>query len=131
MKKIKLTDDEKEIVRALNDPVYTIDYLEHWINRNDKRTKANALLLETVTEAKGFYAAIKRLAQAACDTEVETRVQRAILNRDSVECALRAGISFETIAHSLRDHYTGHIPPKFYTETRMTEIPPTRTERKK
>lgn len=35
MKKITLTDNQKRIIKELDDPIYTIDYIEEWINRED------------------------------------------------------------------------------------------------
>jgi hypothetical protein len=58
---VNLTDCEKGIVRGLNDPIYTVDYLEHWINRNDN-VQINAVAALSAMGAKGFYAAVKRLA---------------------------------------------------------------------
>lgn len=33
--KIVLSDKEKEIIGMLDDSLYTIEYIEEWINRND------------------------------------------------------------------------------------------------
>lgn len=35
MEKKKLTEAEKEIVKKLAHSLYTVDFLEEWINRND------------------------------------------------------------------------------------------------
>ena len=31
-----MTDREKEIVKGLNHSLYTVEYLEEWINRNEQ-----------------------------------------------------------------------------------------------
>lgn len=59
---IKLTENEKEIVRELNDPTYTVEYLEEWINRNDN-VQINAVAALSAMGAKGYYAAVKRMAR--------------------------------------------------------------------
>lgn len=33
--KIVLSDKEKEIIGMLDDSLYTVEYIEEWINRND------------------------------------------------------------------------------------------------
>ena len=56
-----MTDKEKTIVEKLNDPVYTVDYLETWLNRNDNVfINAPAALQEM--GVKGFYTAVQRIA---------------------------------------------------------------------
>lgn len=59
---IKLTENEKRIVRELNDPTYTVEYLEEWINRNDN-VQINAVAALSAMGAKGYYAAVKRMAK--------------------------------------------------------------------
>jgi hypothetical protein len=59
---IILTDQEKAIVKALNDHPYTVDFLQEWINRNDT-VFINAPAALQATAAKGFYSAVRRLAQ--------------------------------------------------------------------
>ena len=34
-KKKEMTEQERQIVRELGHPLYTVEYLETWINRND------------------------------------------------------------------------------------------------
>lgn len=58
-----MTDSEKKIVEKLNHPIYTVKYLEEWINRNDNIfVNAPAALL--AMEAKGYYEAVKRMAES-------------------------------------------------------------------
>ena len=57
-----LTEYEKKIVRELNDPTYTVEYLEQWINRDDN-VQVNAVAALSAMGAKGYYAAVKRMAE--------------------------------------------------------------------
>ena len=57
----EMTDREKEIVRGLKHPLYTVEYLEEWINRNDNVFTNAPAALQAVC-AKGYYEAIKRIA---------------------------------------------------------------------
>lgn len=53
-----MTDQEKEIVKDLNHPLYTVEYLEEWIDRNDS-VSVNAL---QAVGARGYYEAVRRMA---------------------------------------------------------------------
>lgn len=57
-----LTEHEKKIVRELDDPTYTVEYLEQWINRDDN-VQVNAVAALSAMGAKGYYAAVKRMAE--------------------------------------------------------------------
>lgn len=59
---MKLTENEKEIIRELDDPTYTVEYLEQWINRDDN-VQVNAVAALSAMGAKGYYAAVKRMAE--------------------------------------------------------------------
>lgn len=59
---IKLTGKEKEIVQMLGDPIYTVKYLEEWINRNDD-VSINAVAALTAMGAKGYYRAIQHITE--------------------------------------------------------------------
>ncbi|UKI55504.1 MAG: hypothetical protein L6V90_13105 [Treponema succinifaciens] len=56
-----MTDREKEIVKQLAHPLYTVEFLEEWINRNDS-VFSNAPAAMQACSAKGFYAAVKIMA---------------------------------------------------------------------
>ena len=56
-----MTDREKEIVKDLNHSLYTVEYLEEWINRNDN-VFVNAPAALQAMSAKGYYEAVKRMA---------------------------------------------------------------------
>jgi|GEM_PF-1655223 len=61
MKKI-LTSTEKKIIEYLNDPLYTINFLEEWINRTET-IAVNAPAALQIMGALGYYQAVKRIAQ--------------------------------------------------------------------
>ena len=51
-KKRERTEQERQIVRELGHPLYTVEYLETWINRNDD-VMCNAVAALTAMGAKG------------------------------------------------------------------------------
>lgn len=57
-----IEEKEKEIITKLNHPLYTVEFLQEWINRNDNVfTNAPAALQACC--AKGFYEAVKCLTK--------------------------------------------------------------------
>lgn len=60
MSKIILTEKEKELINNLGHSLYTVDYLEHWINRNDN-VFVNAPAALNAMGAKGYYDAIRHM----------------------------------------------------------------------
>lgn len=62
IEKRKLTEAEKDIVRKLSHPLYTVDFLEEWINRNDD-VSINAVAALQACSAKGFYEAVQLIAK--------------------------------------------------------------------
>lgn len=62
MEEVRLTDREKEIIEKLNHSVYTVEYVEHWINRNDN-VFINAAAALNAMGAKGFYTAVRQMAK--------------------------------------------------------------------
>lgn len=58
----KLTDKEKEIVKTLNHDLYTVEYIEEWINRNDN-VFIDAMKALNTMGAHGYYAAVKKMAE--------------------------------------------------------------------
>lgn len=62
MEKITLTENQKAIVTRLGDPVYTPDYLEEWLNRNDS-VYINAPAALSSMGANGFYKAVLAIEQ--------------------------------------------------------------------
>ncbi len=53
-----LSEKEKEVVTSLNHPLYTVEFLEEWVNRDDN-VFANPVAALQVMGAKGFYDAVK------------------------------------------------------------------------
>ena len=63
-----LTEKEKKIVNKLNHPLFTVEYLEKWITRNEnvfiKPEKALC-----ASEAKGFFEAVKAIEDTFLEGE--------------------------------------------------------------
>ena len=59
---IKLTEKEKEIINKLNDPLYTVEFIEEWVNRNDN-LYANCIAALQAMGAQGYYTAVKNMAK--------------------------------------------------------------------
>ena len=70
MEKIQMTEREKEIVTELNHELYTAEYLEHWINRNDS-VALNASAALQAMGAHGFYEAVKLMAAGSSKEPVK------------------------------------------------------------
>lgn len=60
-KKIVLTDWEKELINELGHPIYSVKYIEEWINRHDT-VDINALAALIAMGVNGYYEAVKRMA---------------------------------------------------------------------
>ena len=58
---IKLTDAEKQIITELGHTLYTVDFVELWINRNDNVLINPAAALQAMG-AKGYYDAVHQMA---------------------------------------------------------------------
>lgn len=56
-----MTEKEKDIVARLNHPIYTVDFLGKWVNRNDD-VFTNAFAALQAMGAKGYYEAVKQMA---------------------------------------------------------------------
>lgn len=53
-----LSEKEKEVVVSLNHPLYTVEFLEEWVNRDDN-VFANPVAALQAMGANGFYEAVK------------------------------------------------------------------------
>lgn len=63
MKEVKaISEQEKIIIKKLNHPLYTVEFLQEWINRNDD-VFANAPSALQACSAKGFYEAVKYMTK--------------------------------------------------------------------
>ncbi len=60
-KKIVLTDYEKELIAELDHPIYSVKYIEEWINRHDT-VDINAPAALMCMGVVGYYEAVKRVA---------------------------------------------------------------------
>ena len=58
---IKLTELEKKIINELNDKLYTVEFVEEWINRNDN-VMINPIAALQAMGANGYYQAVKLMA---------------------------------------------------------------------
>lgn len=58
---IKLTEQEKQIIDELNDKLYTAEFAEEWINRDDN-VIINPFAALQAMGAKGYHQAVKRMA---------------------------------------------------------------------
>ena len=57
-----ITEEEKTIIRNLNNSMYTVEYIEEWINKDDD-VKINAVAALISCVAKGYYGAIKDMVK--------------------------------------------------------------------
>ena len=57
-----MTDKEKKIIKKLNHSLYTVEFLEEWLTRNDN-VFVNAPAALQAMGAKGFYEAVKAMAE--------------------------------------------------------------------
>lgn len=58
---IKLTELEKQIITELGDLLYTVEFVESWINREDN-VLANPIAALQAMGANGYYQAVKLMA---------------------------------------------------------------------
>lgn len=58
---IKLTELEKQIITELGDSLYTVEFVEAWINRSDN-VIINPFAALQAMGAKGYHQAVKRMA---------------------------------------------------------------------
>lgn len=56
-----LSEREKEIIKELNHPLYTVGFLEAWVGRNDN-VMVNAPAALQAMGANGFYTAVHQMA---------------------------------------------------------------------
>ena len=56
-------EKQEAIIRRLNDPLYTVEFLKEWVNRNDN-VFINAPAALQAMGASGFFAAVRAIEQA-------------------------------------------------------------------
>jgi len=59
-----LDDKEKQLIRALNHPVFTVDFLEDWLQNPPKNVKSDVMAAALNEQIKGFITAVKQLKQS-------------------------------------------------------------------
>lgn len=57
---ILLSEDEVKVITELNHSLYTVDYIQHWINRDDN-VFTNAVAALSAMGAKGYYEAVRMM----------------------------------------------------------------------
>lgn len=57
---IEISDKQKEIIRKLDHKLYTVEFLEEWLNRSDS-VFVNAPAALQAMGADGFFAAVKMI----------------------------------------------------------------------
>ena len=60
MGKITITEKQEAIIRRLNDPLYTVEFLKEWVNRNDN-VFINAPAALQAMGVSGFFAAVRAI----------------------------------------------------------------------
>lgn len=70
-----MTDKEKEIVKELNHPLYTVEFLEEWKDR-EENVFVNAPAALQAMGANGFYEAVKKMAENQQNTSGREAVSR-------------------------------------------------------
>jgi hypothetical protein len=60
MKELVLSETEREIIVGLGHSLYTVDFIQEWINRNDT-VFSNAVAALQASMAHGFYEAVKAM----------------------------------------------------------------------
>ena len=59
----KLTDKEKEIIRRLNDNLYTVEFCEEWLSRKPENVFTNAPAALQQVMVEGYITAVRNLAK--------------------------------------------------------------------
>lgn len=59
---IKLTEIEKQIINELDHPLYTVDFIEKWINQ-ESDVLINAVAALMIMGVHGYYEAVHRMAE--------------------------------------------------------------------
>lgn len=57
---IEISDKQKQIIRKLDHKLYTVEFLEEWLNRSDS-VFVNAPAALQAMGADGFFAAVKMI----------------------------------------------------------------------
>lgn len=93
---------EKEIIEKLGHPVYTAEFVEQWIGRNDN-VYANAPAALQAMGAKGFYEAVQCMA----DFPVQCNLELIKLIGENPELPVVPMVSSEVVADSGYAYWIG------------------------
>lgn len=66
-----MTELEKQVIEDIHHSTYTEEFLNDWIHRNDK-VDVNAVAALQAMGAKGFYAAVQKIAKNIESSELKT-----------------------------------------------------------
>ena len=61
-KVIKLTEREKQLINELDHPLYTVDFIQTWINWADNVMAHPVFALQSM-RTKGYYEAVHQMAE--------------------------------------------------------------------
>lgn len=97
----KLTEQEKRIVAKIGHPLYTVEFLEEWINRTDN-VFVNAPAALQAMGAKGFYEAVQEMNSAGGQQETEVCKMCEAYMADT-ECDLKESCPAAGIVKKLKE----------------------------
>ena len=60
---IKLTENEKQVILKLNDPIYNAEYIEQWVNEKAD-VQANGIGALCVIGAKAYLTAVQNMIKS-------------------------------------------------------------------
>lgn len=63
---IELTASQKDLIKKLNHQMYSVEYIEQWINYNDKSNIVGRFI---AAGALGFYSAIQKMEQMKYESD--------------------------------------------------------------
>lgn len=113
---MKITDAEKEIISKLAHPLYTVEFLEHWVNRNDN-PMINAPAALQAMGAKGYLDAVRQMSNADNLSDVVKKIFEEVdklVYRYLNDCNYSGGDMIYDLAE---------LEKKYIPENR-TDIPP-------
>lgn len=69
-----LTPEEKWAIKTLNDPIYTVEFIEDWLSREPVNVFSNAPAALQQMGVNGFLSAVRRLTQS----DVQHTIYRSV-----------------------------------------------------
>ena len=92
--KIKITEQEKQIIEKLNHPLYSVKFLQEWINRKETVYENAPCALQCCC-AHGYYDAVKQIAKTVAANAEEITVNAAAIEKAEKLLAGRDKGAFE------------------------------------